>query len=130
MVVEALERPKVRVLAAKADDCPEHRCADHATVFNQKMVKARMLNSISKFHLFNEFIWRSGYRGGGGYDYSAGVRYSPDNDLTLSIKGENLFDNTVENRYYLINPANVDDITNIDLPNIDRRCWISMEYLF
>jgi len=88
----------------------------------------RMLNSISKFDIFNEIIINTGYSDvENGYDYSAGVKYALNPDLHLSVKGENIFNKGLKRKYlYSINPTT----QYISVPVIEQKFMLSLEYLF
>jgi iron complex outermembrane receptor protein len=87
----------------------------------------RMLNSTEHFDFFNELIGFDGYPSGNGIDYSAGVRYHLNSDLTLSLKGENLFNSGLSWRYMTQPMPNPE---SIDLPTIDRKVLVGLEWLF
>jgi len=54
-----------------------------------------------------------------GYNYSLGVIYPVNRNLTLKCKGENLFDSASEV-----------PISTLSVPAIDRRVSVTMEYEF
>ena len=88
---------------------------------------ARMLNSISNFDIFNEVIIRTGYSGvSDSFDYTAGIKYRVNRDFHLNIKGENIFDNSLNAEYY--NQVAPED--KVMVPTIERRFTLGMEYLF
>ena len=88
----------------------------------------RMINTISKFDIFNELIINNGYEFlDTGYDYSAGIRYAASPDLHISLKGENIFDKGLERKYYYnVFPQS----KTITVPVIEQKFLISVEYLF
>ena len=92
----------------------------------------RMLNTISSVDIFNEMVIHHGYYSvSTGYDYSAGLRYHVTQDFKINLKGENIFDSGQEWSYVnKINPITQDIADTIEVPIIERRFWIGMEYLF
>jgi len=87
----------------------------------------RMLNSTDKLDFFNELIGFDGYETGNGIDYSAGVRYHLNDDITLSIKGENLFNSGLSWRY-MTQPTEPPEY--MEFLTIDRKVMVGMEWLF
>jgi len=90
----------------------------------------RLLNSVGKFDIYNELIYRNGYENlSAGYDYSAAVTYKHTNDLRFSLKGENILNNALETIYTETDPLNG---TNTIGPfsTTTKRFWATMEYRF
>jgi len=88
----------------------------------------RLLNTIDKFDIFNELIINSGYSNQSvAYDYSMGVKYEVTKDLHMSFKGENLFNDSLDESYLNKIIPTIDTVT---IPTIERRVLFSMEYLF
>ncbi len=92
----------------------------------------RSLNSIEKFDIFNELVYRSAYtyplpqmfgspiRVKKGYDYNLGVRWHINHAFTLDIKGENIF-----------NKASRDPIFKLGTINsLEKRVLVQLEYFF
>ncbi len=88
----------------------------------------RMLNTRNKFDIFNELVINGGYDYvSTGYDYSAGIKYHVNKDLHINIKGENLLNKSLEQRFVnKITPV----LDTIIVPIIERKVTIGMEYLF
>ena len=100
---------------------------------NEVAAFVRSLNSFGKFDLFNELIYNhNDINHEHFYDYSAGLRYHYNKTLTLSIKGENIFDTGYEEAYFRINPTTVPPTPEepIMLSPIEQRLFVSLEYLF
>lgn len=93
---------------------------------------ARMLNTVSKFDIFNELVVHSGYSDvDTGYDYSAGIKYEFNKDLHVELKGVNIFNTGAEKSYVnQINPATSQVTDRVVVPIIERKFLIGMEYLF
>lgn len=95
----------------------------------------QLFNTIGKFDLFNELIYRSGYSYNfsptlkvdvdDGYDYTMGITYHPMKDLTLSIKGENLFNKAIDTAY----PIPAKSIVEYSSP-FDRVVRVGIKYVF
>lgn len=85
----------------------------------------QIFNKIGKFDIYNELIYRAPYQSfdkvdmAAGYDYSFGIIYPINNRLLLKLKGENLLDK-----------ASQVPINGNDVPAIERRGLITMEYTF
>jgi len=104
-------------------ESPESKDAD-PTEHISYMV--RMLNTVSHFDIFNEFIVNTGYSNvDTGYNYSLGVKYNVNKDFHISFKGENIFDTALDADFYTLPPS-----PKIIVPAIERRFTFGMEYLF
>jgi len=101
--------------------------------FDQKNIAAfvRSLNILGKFEIFNEVVYnyynlnRQDF-----YDYSAGVKYHYSKALSLSVKGENIFDQGYEDFYNRINPATGLPDSDVSISPIEQRAYFTLEYLF
>ena len=92
----------------------------------------QLFSGFGDVDLYNELTYRSGYSYetpaatvdvDGGYDYTLALTYHANDDLTLSLKGENLFDSAIETAYPI--GADVEY-----LAPFDRTVRISMKYVF
>ncbi|MCF6200557.1 MAG: hypothetical protein L3J42_00270, partial [Hydrogenimonas sp.] len=86
----------------------------------------QIFNSIGKFDLYNQLGYRSNYDSYGVYikptfDYSAAVKYRVTKDLSIGVKGENIFGTGYKQSYPGLPYA---------MPIFDRKIWLNMEYLF
>ena len=87
----------------------------------------QMLNTVGRFDLFNELVVNKGYGVvDDGYDYSAGIRYQATKDLHIELKGENILDSGLKRKYFYALPA----ADQIEVPVVERKFMLSMEYLF
>ncbi len=87
----------------------------------------RMVNSVSKYDFFNEIVINSGFENlKTGYDYSAGVTYRHTKDLHFKLKGENIFNRGLTRKY----TYNILSAQQIEVPVIEQKFMLSMEYLF
>lgn len=85
----------------------------------------QLFNKIGKFDVYNELVYRSDYKSPeglnmpAGYDYSIGVIYPLTKQLEVKIKGENLLDK-----------AHEVPINGVNVPVMERRGLLTMEYTF
>lgn len=87
----------------------------------------RMINSVAKYDFFNEVVINHGYENlKTGYDYSAGVTYRHTKDLHFKLKGENIFNRGLTRKY----TYNILSGAKIEVPVIEQKFMLSMEYLF
>jgi len=92
-------------------------------------------NSYGSFDLYNGVIYRSGYAYNAapglrvevdpGYDYTAALSYHASDDLTLSLKGENLLNNAIETAYPIPARNTVEYIAPFD-----RTVRFGIKYVF
>ena len=91
--------------------------------------RLRLYNSFGNVDLFNELLVRDGYpTERTSYDYSAALRLHMTDDLSIDLKGENLFDQGMEWRYLYNDEYPADSY--LEVPTVERRIWIGLEYLF
>jgi hypothetical protein len=88
----------------------------------------RLLNTVGKFDFYNELIYRDGYEGlDAGYDFNSAITYNHTKDLSISLKGENIFDKALKTYYSTTDP----DYSNPGAVSVvTQKFWISMEYRF
>ncbi len=84
----------------------------------------QLFNRVGKLDIYNELVYRSGYTTMGivvdrGYDYSLSVGYSFGKKLLCKVKGENLLDR-----------ASSVPVGTLEIPVVDRRGTITLEYTF
>lgn len=91
----------------------------------------RNLNTVNSFDIFNEVAYRYEKSVHRSYiDYSAGIKYHANDSFSFALKGENLFDRAKENRYGRLNATTLQAEEPLSVSPIDRRVFVSMEYLF
>ena len=91
----------------------------------------RSLNVFGKFEVFNEVIYNyTNLNHKDYYDYSAGIKYHYNQNLSLSIKGENIFDKAYEDTYSRINPTTGIQDDPIKISPIEQKVYFTLEYLF
>jgi len=89
----------------------------------------RMLNTISKFDIYNELIINDNFTDvKTGYNYSLGVKYEVNKDFHINLKGDNIFDSALEWDYKTPTMTNPQD--TLVIPVIEQRFMLGMEYLF
>jgi vitamin B12 transporter len=102
--------------------------------FTQYSSFVRGLNSIGKFDIYNELIYRyDNFYKNDSYDYSLGINYNYCDDLSFYIKGDNIFDKGYQDSFSRISytsPQNFTQHQSLNISPIDRRVIIGMEYLF
>ncbi|MFA5454791.1 MAG: TonB-dependent receptor [Sulfurimonas sp.] len=85
----------------------------------------QLFNTIGKFDLYNELIYRSDYTSidginiADGYDYSLGVIHKLNRQTELKLKAENILDKASET-----------PINGVGISAIDRRVLLTLEYIF
>lgn len=88
-------------------------------------VLIQLYNKLYKLDIYNELVYKDAYVSSGsihinaGYDYSLGVIYPIKNHLDIKLKGENLLDKASEV-----------PINGINVPVMERRVKLTVEYLF
>ncbi len=85
-----------------------------------------LFNSFDKIDLYNQFGYRSNYYYYGvnidpTYDYTASVKYHITKDLSVGLRGENIFGTGYRQSYAGL---------PYSMPIFDRKFWLNMEYLF
>ncbi len=100
-------------------------------VLTQYAMTLRNFTTLDNFEFFNEVIfYRDDYEEENRYDYSLGVLYHQSDDLTLSLKGTNLFDNAKVSEYLRISPETLVQERSLRISPIDRKLLLSIEYTF
>lgn len=88
-------------------------------------VTIQLFNTIGKFDFYNELLYSSDYTSidnihmSSGYNYSLGAIYQINRKLQLKLKGENLLDQASEV-----------PLSGVNVPAIERRGLLTMEYTF
>ena len=92
----------------------------------------RSINTIGKFDIFNEIIYRSSYTyplpasiGGpikikAGFDYNMGIKWNVNHALTVSLKGENIFSKASQTPIYGLGGTD----------SFDKRVIAQVKYFF
>ncbi|BBG66187.1 hypothetical protein NNO_1484 [Hydrogenimonas sp.] len=85
-----------------------------------------LFNSFDKIDLYNQVGYRSNFDYYGvniepTYDYTASLKYHVTRDLSVGLRGENIFGTGYRQSYSGL---------PYSMPIFDRKFWINMEYLF
>lgn len=99
---------------------------------NNYRATIRNINTYDKFDIFNELLFHYDtlYKENT-YDYSVGVKYHYSKDLTISVKGENLFNKA--RKFHYTRVTNINTLTQeepLKISPIDKKIMFSLEYLF
>lgn len=86
------------------------------------------MGEYGKFEYFTSVIYRNSYSYLGldvdsSYDLSLGASYNVDKNLKLSLKGQNLFDNSTQSLY-------VDSGTDFAFDDYGRSAILSLKWMF
>ncbi len=88
----------------------------------------RLLNSIGKFDLYNELIYRGGYTNlDDGYNFNSAITYKHTKDFSIFVKGENIFNKAIKSIYYSLSPKK-DQVGPVSMTT--RRFSLGLEYKF
>ena len=92
----------------------------------------QLIDTWGQWDFFNELIYYERLDSEmHGTDYSASVRYHPTNDLTLSIKGSNIFDTAAKSEYKYLDTKNIAaGLQSLYYSPVDQFFSIGMEYKF
>lgn len=92
----------------------------------------RSSNEINKIQIFNEFNIKKNTMVSNKFyvDYSAGIKYRYSKSLYFSIKGENILNNAYETSYIALNPQTYQFLPPVSATPIDRKAYVSVEYMF
>lgn len=91
----------------------------------------RTMNHYDKFDFFNEVLYSSNNIEKKDYfDYTAGIRYHPTEDLTFSLKGTNLLDKAKTTKYYRLDTTTFRPLSPLEISPIDRQITFRVEYTF
>ena len=91
----------------------------------------QLFNTFGKYDIYNELVYRSGvsfipsmggYEIDPAYDYTLSIAYNMSKHLSIKAKGENLLDKA--------NNSVLDPIGSIQIPAVERRGILTMEYTF
>jgi len=90
------------------------------------------LNSWNQWDLFNELIYYERLDSDThGTDYTAAIRYHANNDLTISLKGNNIFNTAAKSEYrYLDRSTLIPSLQSLYYSPIDQFFALGLEYKF
>ncbi len=91
-------------------------------------------NSFDDFELYNSLVWHKNNTNNINYfDLTSAITWNTTENLSFTLKGENLLGRGIENKLYRFRPDPVGGIMPIaplDIPVSDRRITLQMEYTF
>ncbi len=85
----------------------------------------QLFNKIGRFNFYNELVYRNSFtdiankKMDAGYDYTLAVSYPVSKKMEIKLKGENLLDK-----------ASQTSINGFNVPAVERRALLTMEYAF
>ncbi len=87
-------------------------------------------NSYENFDFYNGVVWhRNNLDWKNYFDLTSSITWNINEDMTLTLKGENLLNKAKKTNLYTINPAN-GEMDALRISPIDQRIIIELEYLF
>ncbi len=88
-------------------------------------------NTYGQFDFYNGVVWHQNSIDDKNYfDWTSSVSWNIHENLTLTLKGENLLDKAKKTDLYRIDPATGTLMPPLKISPIDRRVSIELEYLF
>ncbi len=88
-------------------------------------------NQYGKFDFYNSVVWHQNSIDNKNYfDLTSSVSWNIHENLTLTIKGENLLDKAKKTDLFRVDPVTGSLLPPLEISPIDRRVIIEMEYLF
>ncbi len=88
-------------------------------------------NSYENFDFYNGVVWHSNSLDRKDYfDLTSSITWNIDEDLTLTLKGENLLNKAKETNLFRIDPATGSMLEPLKISPIDQRIILELEYLF
>jgi len=89
------------------------------------------MNSYENFDFYNGVVWhRNSLDWENYFDVTSSISWNIDKDLTLTFKGENIFNKAKKTNLSRINPVTGDLLSPLQISPIDQRITIELEYLF
>lgn len=90
-----------------------------------------LVNSYEDFDFYNGVVWHSNSLDWKNYfDLTSSICWNIDEDLTLTLKGDNLLNKAKETYLFRINPTLQTPLPPLSISPIDQRITIELEYLF
>lgn len=88
-------------------------------------------NHYESLEISNGMIWNyNSYYEKNYFDWTSSVTWNYSEDLTFTLKGENLLDRAQAYNIFRIDPSTGSRLTPINLSSFDQRISIELEYLF
>ena len=91
----------------------------------------RNMNTYKKFDIFNELIYsRNNVSQENFFNFSLGLQYHYTNDITIALKGINIFDDARQSSYYRIDPVTFQKEESLQISPIDKEFLFSASWVF
>ncbi|WP_295420960.1 hypothetical protein [Sulfurovum sp.] len=88
-------------------------------------------NSYEKFDFYNGVVWHQNSLNDKNYfDLTSSVSWNVNENLTFTLKGENLLDKAKKTNMFRIDPGTGNMLAPLEISPIDRRVTFELEYLF
>ena len=91
-------------------------------------------NSFDNFEIYNSLVWHKNNGDNIHYfDLTSAITWNAAENLSFTLKGENLLGRGIENKMYRFRPnpmGGIMPISPLDIPVTDRRVTLQMEYTF
>ncbi len=89
------------------------------------------MNSYEEFDFYNGVVWHQNSINDKNYfDVTSSVSWNVNENLTLTLKGENLLDKAKKTSIFRIDPSTGNMLAPLEVSPIDRRITLELEYLF
>ena len=90
-----------------------------------------IINSYEDFDFYNGLIWHSNSVDDINYfDLTSSISWNINNDLTLTLKGENILNRAKKSSLYRLNTTTKKLMSPLKISPIDQRITIELEYTF
>ncbi len=90
-----------------------------------------IFNSYKKLEFYNGIVWHQNSIDHTNYfDWTSTISWNATENLTLTLKGDNLLDKAKRSDLQRINPLNGTLLTPLSISPIDRRITVELEYTF
>ena len=90
-----------------------------------------LANSYENFDFYNGVIWHSNSVDWKDYfDLTSSITWNFDEDITFTLKGQNLLDRAKATNLFRLDPATGSMLTPLSISPIDQRITIELEYIF
>ncbi|SFV62985.1 hypothetical protein MNB_SV-8-188 [hydrothermal vent metagenome] len=88
-------------------------------------------NSYDKLDFYNGVVWHQNSINHKNYfDLTSSVSWNVNENLTLTLKGQNLLDKAKKTSMFRVDPTTGNMMTPLEISPIDRRITLELEYLF
>lgn len=89
------------------------------------------INSYDNFDFYNGVVWhRNSLDWENYFDLTSSISWNINEDLTVTLKGDNLLNKAKATNLFRVNPVTGDFLSPLKISPIDQRITIELEYLF